>query len=497
MKQIKYPIFLAILAFFACREDNNLLVSTGKLQGRVVEKSTGQPLADVEITTNPTSQKVFTAADGTFEIEGLAAGNYSVRAQKDQFLSQLEPFKLDGEDSTFVLIKLVNDSLDNSLPVPGDQILPANFAQNQPRDIVFRWKKADDADATDELKYGVLIFQLGSPDVDTVVWETVDTTANFSGLKYGATYLWQTVVADESGSPVFGPVSQFSTVGFPDNRILFCRKTGGAFHIFSSNPTGTTTVQLTDGPANNWRPRMNPQRTKIAFFSDENIEIQLIVMDRDGSGRQKITVLPVAGYNKYDLDFCWSPDGSRLLYMNQGKLYRINLDGSGLQLFASAPAGFTFTECDWFGSFTPKIAARTTGEYIFNSEILLFDELGVLQSTIIADTAGGLGGPMFSIDGTKILFTRDAEHFDAIDGRQINSEIFVKDLATGANVSRPSFLKPAGFNDLDARFTPDGAKVFFTFTSNDGISTRSLWTATLDGSTRTKLFDDAEMGDWR
>lgn len=495
MKKLAFLLFLTTL--FACREDNNLIVSKGKLQGKVVEKSSGLPVADAEITTSPISEKVFTAADGSFEIDELAAGSYSVRAQKDQFLTQLEPFKLEGDDSTFVLIKLVADSLNNNLPVPGAAILPQNFAQDQPRDLVFRWKKATDSDANDVLEYGILLFQLGSADVDTVVWETKDTTAAIAGLKYGTTYLWQIVVTDESGTPVFGPIQQFSTVGFPDNRILFCRKVGGAFQVFSSNPTGTTTVQLTDGQANNWRPRMNPQRTKIAFLSDEGIEPQLVTMNRDGSGRQKITILPVAGHNKYDLDFSWSPDGARLMYMNQGKLYYINTDGSGLQLFATAPAGFTFTEVDWVGNFAPKIAARTTGEYIFNSEILIFNEMGVLQSKIVADTAGGLGGPMFSIDGTKLLFTRDKDHFDAIDGRQINSEMYVKDLATGQNVAQPSFLKPAGFNDLDARFTPDGAKVFFTNTSNDGISPRSLWTANLDGSTRTKLFDDAEMGDWR
>ncbi len=486
-----------LLALAACREDNTPLFDTGKLKGTVVDKATGLPIKDAEITTTPVSEKTYSAVDGSFEIDGLAAGSYSVRALAGDYLTQLEPFKIEGDDSAFVLIKLVSDTSGNRLPVPGDYLLPKNSAKDQPRDITFKWKNFTDDDG-DAVKYGLLLFELGSPDADTVAWNSTDTTATISNLKYGATYLWQVVATDGIGAQVFGPVWQFTTVGFPDNRILFCRKVDGAFQIFSSNPAGTTTVQLTDGPANNWRPRMNPQRTKIAFLSDEGIDAQLFVMNRDGSGRQKITIVPVAGHSKYDLDFSWSPDGSRLLYMNNSKLYRIDEDGSGLQLFATAPTGWTFSEVDWFGSFTPKIAARTTGEYVFNSEILLFDETGVLQSKVVADTAGGLGGPMFSIDGTKIMFTRDAEHFDAIDGRQISSEVLIKNLATGANLKfGPSFLKPAGFNDLDARFTPDGAKAFFTHTSNDGISPRSLWTANLDGTGRTKLFDDAEMGDWR
>jgi TolB protein len=242
---------------------------------------------------------------------------------------------------------------------------------------------------------------------------------------------------------------------------------------------------------------MNPQRTKIAFLSDEGIENQLVTMNRDGSDRQTLTVIPVAGFNSLDLDFAWSPDGSRLIYMNQNRIYRINADGSGLLSLIESPVNYTFTECDWTAFPTPKIAARTTGEFIYNSEILTYDEAGMMLAKVQIDSVGRTGGPMFSPDGPKLLITRDVDGFNSIDGRQLNSKILVKNLATGATTSVPSSLKPLGFNDLDARFSPDGAKVIFTHTNNDGISPRSIWVVDISGLNRTKLFDDAEMPDWR
>jgi TolB protein len=498
MNQLRYIILFFVGTVFACREDNALLNLTGNVHGKILSKSTGLPLADAEITTTPASEKVFSAADGSFEIPDLVAGNYSLKVKLDDYLTVTEPFNLEGRDSSFLTVKMSRDSLQNTLPLAPDYVFPANFAQNQLRNAVkFRWKKAVDPDFSDPTKYGVLLFKSGATVADTVAWDITDTTATALNLDYSTDYLWQVVVFDKNETAVFGQVWQFRTENFPDNRILFCRKVNDVFQIFSSNEAGTTTVQLTSGSSNHWRPRMNPQRTKIAFLTDEGIDNQIVTMNLDGTGQSFLTILPVSGYKKTDLDFCWSPDGSRLLYMNQNRLYRINNDGSGLFALIEAPVGFTFSECDWTGGFLPKIVARTTGNFIFNSEILLYNEIGALQSKIVADSAGSIGGAMFSIDGTKILFTRDVDGFDAIDGRQINSQMFVKNVATGIVTNKPSFIKAAGFNDLDARFTPNNAKVIFTTTNNDGISSKSIWTANLDGTTRTKLFDDAEMVDWR
>ena len=75
--------------------------------------------------------------------------------------------------------------------------------------------------------------------------------------------------------------------------------------------------------------------------------------------------------------------------------------------------------------------------------------------------------------------------------------IFIYDLQnnTATDLSLAS-EKPAGFNDLDPRFSPNNAEVIFTHTSNDGISQKSIMKITLEDNERTALFPDAEMPDW-
>jgi len=60
-----------------------------------------------------------------------------------------------------------------------------------------------------------------------------------------------------------------------------------------------------------------------------------------------------------------------------------------------------------------------------------------------------------------------------------------------------SFDKIPGTNDLDARFSPDGAWIIFTNTNNDGISQKDIYRMKIDGMDRELLFEDAEMPDWR
>ena len=60
-----------------------------------------------------------------------------------------------------------------------------------------------------------------------------------------------------------------------------------------------------------------------------------------------------------------------------------------------------------------------------------------------------------------------------------------------------SIEKPAGTNDLNPRFSPDGAAVIFVNTNNDGISQRNIWKMELDGGGRTLLFENAITPEWK
>jgi len=106
-----------------------------------------------------------------------------------------------------------------------------------------------------------------------------------------------------------------------------------------------------------------------------------------------------------------------------------------------------------------------TGNTIYESDIFILDIDGNYLRQIFTDIPGRTGGLQFSIDG---------------------------------NLSGIEFRgKEAGTNDLDPRFSPDGSKIIFVNTNNDGISVRNIMVMDIDGRNRTILFEDAEMPDWQ
>ena len=181
--------------------------------------------------------------------------------------------------------------------------------------------------------------------------------------------------------------------------------------------------------------------------------------------------------------------------MSNTRLYTINRDGSGLNQVGTAPVGHTFTECDWTSNNNLTLV-RLTGANSYSSQLFTMDLSGNYQQVVVGDVPGSTGGGVFSIDGNAALYTVDVSGFESPDGRQIDSHIFIRNLATSSVIDL-SVEKPAGTNDLDARFAPDGASVIFVNTNNDGISKKSIWKVDLDGENRTLLFEDAEMPEWR
>jgi uncharacterized membrane protein len=69
-------LFLANFVVFAT---NDAPVSANaNLQGKVIDKQTGESLAGVVITVNGTNVKVYSDLDGNYSIKGLKPGKYTV-----------------------------------------------------------------------------------------------------------------------------------------------------------------------------------------------------------------------------------------------------------------------------------------------------------------------------------------------------------------------------------------------------------------------------------
>jgi len=220
-------------------------------------------------------------------------------------------------------------------------------------------------------------------------------------------------------------------------------------------------------------------------------------MDLDGSNLFQVTQnIPINGFNLEELDFTWANNDSSIYYSNFDKLYQISPNGTGLSEVYQTTDGSFITEVDW-NEQTSTIAIKTNNSIGYDASIFTINTSGVVQDMILNNVDGAIGGLDFSFDGSKLLYTYDITGNENSEYRQLDSNMFIYDFIamTSDNVSDG---KEVGTNDLDARFSPNEAKVIFVNTSNDGISQKNIYTMIVsDAISRTELFQDANMPDWK
>src|SRR2546428_2245124 len=64
--------------------------ATGAITGKVVDASTQQPLANVEVALAATPHRELSRSDGTFALNGVPAGTYRLRATRIGYGSHIQ-----------------------------------------------------------------------------------------------------------------------------------------------------------------------------------------------------------------------------------------------------------------------------------------------------------------------------------------------------------------------------------------------------------------------
>lgn len=144
-----------------------------------------------------------------------------------------------------------------------------------------------------------------------------------------------------------------ATVG-PNGQIVFTSVRDGDLEIYSMNEDGSDVRRLTHRQGPDGGPFFSPDGSKIVFRAREipdgpehddyqallkqglwrPTELEIFVMDADGSNLQQLTNLGGANFAPF-----WHPDGQRIIFSSNwhnpdGRnfdLFLINLDGSGLE----------------------------------------------------------------------------------------------------------------------------------------------------------------------
>lgn len=493
-------ILLITLLFISCGEDGTIgLVEYGDLTGKVVEKEGFAPLENVKITISPTNNTVFTDTEGNFKFENIETQEYSVQAVKEGYLDEFEGVTVGEEGVVNVVLEMQISTALNKPPTKPVLITPEDGAVDLLNSVTLLWDSTDVDE--DELTFTIEIRNDFNNDV-TRITDIKDKSYTFSDLKYGAKYFWSIEVTDDINAEVISSIRSFTIKEDPANRYFYVKNIASNNVIYSAsyddvNNEVLNKVQLTSLNLNSWRPRKNNVTNLIAFLRIDNNEAHLYTMKTNGDDVKKVTsTIPVAGFNLNELDFSWSPDGSKLLYTYFNKLYSINKDGSGLQKIYETVDGSLISECDW-SSDGLKIALKTNDANGYNGSIFMIDLNGTILSTVIAGVQGALGGLNLSALGNKLLFSRDISDHQATNYRQLDTRMFIYDFTDMSFTDISDIDKDTGTNDLDPRFSPNEAEVIFVNTSNDGVSQKNITKTNLSGSIeRVILFTNATMPDW-
>jgi Tol biopolymer transport system component len=194
----------------------------------------------------------------------------------------------------------------------------------------------------------------------------------------------------------------------PDGtRIAFASNYDGDLDIYVMNGDGTSIRQLTKNSWADSYPSWSPDGTKLAFTSNRDGDFDIYTMSADGSNQVNLT----GEWSQFpDDDPHWSPDGSRIAFAMEHygswDVWEFRLESKWLVPLADGWAH------EWFDSWSPDgkhflIDSDQSGDVdLYVIETPPLDAMWyVPQPKVLADDNASQGAAVWSPDGTQIAFS--------------------------------------------------------------------------------------------
>lgn len=275
--------------------------------------------------------------------------------------------------------------------------------------------------------------------------------------------------ASPEPSASVGPTGSLTTA----QRIAFVSYRNGQYDLYKMDPAGSSVLRLTNSSASESEPAWSADNKRVALVrprlnAANQSRRDIYIINADGSnGHWARATAP----DNFELSHpSWSPDGSKLA---------VTMSLNGVNYISSLVLS------------TGKVAAYSTGyggrtgtwpTYTKSGQIVY---VGPTLKTVIRINGDGSGSrtlysstqtlvqPALSPDGTKLSFVRMVDDL-------VNSEIFLKNLGTGATKQLTSSPGP----DLSPTWSPDGSRIAF-MSGRTGIG--QIWTMSPTGGSLTRV----------
>ncbi len=493
-KILQLITFCFVLLIILSCEDKYDPEITGSIKGIVKDAKSLEPVPNAEISTNPATEVFLSDEKGKFLIENIDTGAYKLIINKAQYNSKILNIRVKENDTASANVMLEKkETSTNTPPEFQNNFSPASGSTNLPTSLDLSWQ-VKQTELSDSLAFDVLLYISDSQSDKKIVSNYKDNTIHIEELNYNTVYYWQVIAKNEAGDTVHSEIQNFKTQQLPQASFFYSKKINGNYEIMGYNIESGSNTRITYNSLRDWAPKLNHTNAKIAFVSDSLVKNLIFTMSKSGQNIQRVSDIPVAGYNNYGNAFCWNDRTGHIFFSHYSDLYRVNQDGTGLSTIATAPAGRHFRELD-VSEKGDKIIALTIGEESYTNEIYIMDIDGTDMTQVIGNMAGTIEAPGFSIDGKSILFTHDISEHEAIDGRQLNSHIFSYSFDT-QDTTDLSVNKPLGTNDLYPRYSNTGDRIVFVNVKNDNSNPHEIWMMNVDGTNREKLIADATLPHW-